>query len=288
MGAVREGETRNHGGEVVSAVEAIFELREITWNMLGTYGSIGSNQSRLDVAQRRVDPVEGGRFGGSRACAGLDRGVRASDVGDGRETRKTVGQHLGVGGERRSGEFADRDKAERFDRPQDDLIRFSVFGCGDRRHERRLALGPPSAPARTSAADVGVVHLDGAFQSLARVALEHDLRELVFRHPSRGLGDAEPATQFDAGDAFLGLRNEKDSLEPDAQRQLAGGEYGSSLDGGLLAAGVAWNKRRAPRFTRQWPRPRQSGHSNPSGQRIERGPRGIAPRFRTFRRNQHR
>ena len=53
--------------------------------MLGTYGSIGSDQSRLDVAQRRVDPfeVEGGRFGGSRACAGLDRGVRASDVGDG-------------------------------------------------------------------------------------------------------------------------------------------------------------------------------------------------------------
>ena len=148
-------------------------------------------------------------------------------------------RNSGVGGERRSGELADRDKAERFDRPQDDLIGFSVVRCGDRRHERRLALGPSSAPTRTSAADAGVVHLHGAFQSLARVALEHDLRELVFHYPSCRLGDAEPATQFDAGDAFLGLRQEKDSLEPDAQRQLAGGEYGSSLDGGLLAAGVA-------------------------------------------------
>src|SRR5271157_2738311 len=74
--------------------------------MLGTYGSIGSDQSRLDVAQRRVDPLEGGRFGGSRACAGLDRGVRASDVSDGRETRKTIGQDLAVGGERRIGTCA--------------------------------------------------------------------------------------------------------------------------------------------------------------------------------------
>ncbi len=215
------------------------ELGEITRDMLGTYGSIGSDQRRLDVAQRRVDPLEGGRFGGSWACAGLNRGVGASDAGDGRETRKTVGQDLGVGGERRSGELADRDKAERFDRAQDDLIRFSVFRRADRRHERRLALGASSAWARTSAADVCVVHLDGAFQSLARVALEHDLRELVLHYPGCRLGDAEPATQFDAGDAFLGLREEKDSLEPDAQRQLAAGEYGSSLDGGLLAAGVA-------------------------------------------------
>ena len=119
------------------------------------------------------------------------------------------------------------------------LIGFSVFGCGDRRHERRLALGPPSAPARTSAADVGVVHLDGALQSLARVPLEHDLRELVFHDPGRRLGDAEPATQFDAGDAFLGLGEEEDRLEPDTERKLAGGEYGSGLDRGLLAAGVA-------------------------------------------------
>ena len=56
--------------------------------------------------------------------------------------------------------------------PQDDLIGFSVVRCGDRRHERRLALGPSSAPTRTSAADVGVVHLHGAFQSLARVSIE--------------------------------------------------------------------------------------------------------------------
>src|SRR5271157_5778664 len=72
-------------------------------------------------------------------------------------------------GERGSGELADRDQAERFDRPQDDLIGFSVLRRADRRHERRLALGASSAWARTSAADVGVIHLDGAFQSLARV-----------------------------------------------------------------------------------------------------------------------
>src|SRR5271166_2663963 len=63
-----ESETRNHGAEIVSAVEPIFELREITRDMFGAYGSIGSDQRRLDVAQCRVDPLEGGRFGGSRAA----------------------------------------------------------------------------------------------------------------------------------------------------------------------------------------------------------------------------
>ena len=61
----------------------------------------------------------------------------------------------------------------------------------------------------------------------------------MLHHPGGRLGDAEPAAEFDAGNAFLGLRDMIDRLEPDAQRQFACGENRSSLDGGLLTAGVA-------------------------------------------------
>ena len=268
MGAVLSAtKARRGSGEIVSAVEPIFELREITRNMLGTYGSIGSDQSRLDVAQRRVDPFEGGRFGGSRACAGLDRGVRASDVGDGRETRKTVGQDSGVGGERRSGELADRDKAERFDRPQDDLIGFSVVRCGDRRHERRLALGPSSAPTRTSAADVGVVHLQAPFNrllalrsSMTCASLCFITQAVVWVTPSR-----RPSSMLEM--PFLDCVKRKIALNQMRSGSLLEANMVPALTEVCLRQALHWNKRRAPRFTRQWPCPRQSGHSNPSGQR---------------------
>ena len=95
--------------------------------------------------------------------------------------------------ERRAGEFADREFTERLHPPQDNLIRLAILCRGDGGDERRLArsAAPPSAGAL--AADIGVVHLDLAFQFLALIAFEHDLRELVFHHPGRGLSDAEPA-----------------------------------------------------------------------------------------------
>src|SRR3954454_338344 len=65
-------EARDHGGEVVSPIEAVFELGEVTRHVLLVDRAVGTDDGGLDVAQRGVDPVEGGRAGGSRAGAGLD------------------------------------------------------------------------------------------------------------------------------------------------------------------------------------------------------------------------
>ncbi len=57
--------------------------------------------------------------------------------------------------------------------------------------------------------------------------------------PRRGLGDAEAAAEFDAGDPLLGLRHMIERAEPGAQRQLGRGEDGSRDRRGLQAARAA-------------------------------------------------
>jgi hypothetical protein len=51
-------QTRDHGGEIISSVEAVFELGEVAGHMLTADGAVGSNNGRLDIAQGRIDPFE--------------------------------------------------------------------------------------------------------------------------------------------------------------------------------------------------------------------------------------
>ena len=66
-----------------------------------------------------------------------------------------------------------------------------------------------------------------------------DRFELVFDLPRRGLGNAEPAPKFDAGNPFLALRQVVHGAKPDLQRNFGGGENGSGDRRGLQAAGAA-------------------------------------------------
>ena len=127
------------GGKIVSAVEEIFEFREIARHMLFAHGSICSNQSGLYVAEDDVDPFEGGRLCGFRATASLDDGVGTPGFGDSEETSQSIGSDVGSGRQRRTGEFADGEFTERLDAPQDDLIGLAVLGRGDGRNKRRPA-----------------------------------------------------------------------------------------------------------------------------------------------------
>ena len=106
-----------------------------------------------------------------------------------------VGDDIGAGLERGACELSDRKAAEGFDGPKDDLIWLAIVRCRDRSDERRLACCAALAAAGPGAADIGVVHLDVAFQAFARVTLQHDLGELVLHHPSRRLGDAKAPTR---------------------------------------------------------------------------------------------
>src|SRR5664279_5131694 len=127
--------------------------------MFFTHGAVSSNQRGLDVAERRIDPLERRRPGGFWAGASDDRRVFASRLGYGGETFEAVGDDLGAALESRTGEPAKRGLAEGVNAPQDDLVRLTVRCCLDRRHKRRLALGAAPGRASALAAEIGVVHL---------------------------------------------------------------------------------------------------------------------------------
>jgi hypothetical protein len=54
-------EAVDHGGQIVSSVEAVFEFCEVAWDMLAVDGAVGPCDGALDVAERGVDPFEGWR-----------------------------------------------------------------------------------------------------------------------------------------------------------------------------------------------------------------------------------
>jgi hypothetical protein len=67
----------------------------------------------------------------------------------------------------------------------------------------------------------------------------HGLRQLVLDRPGRGLGHAQAAGEFDAGDALLALGQVIHGAEPGPQRHLGRGEESARDQRGLVTAGAA-------------------------------------------------
>ena len=57
--------------EIVSAIESIFELREISRDVFFLHGSVGSHEGGFDIAQRGVDPFESRGASRLLAASGL-------------------------------------------------------------------------------------------------------------------------------------------------------------------------------------------------------------------------
>src|SRR3954465_11671611 len=68
----RPGQARQHRGEVVAPVEAVFELGEIAGHVLRGDHSVGPDDGRLDVTERGVDPLERSHTGRGGAGTSLD------------------------------------------------------------------------------------------------------------------------------------------------------------------------------------------------------------------------
>lgn len=83
-------ETRDHCFEVVSAVETILELGEISRHVFCVHRPIGANQGRHDVPKHGVDLFEGWLFNRLRAAASLNLSVCASSRCDGGETGERI------------------------------------------------------------------------------------------------------------------------------------------------------------------------------------------------------
>src|ERR1700680_423531 len=151
-----------------------------------------------------------------------------SGVGHGAETGQTVADHLAGRIKAALGEIRNRVVAETDDPAQLQADRLALWcGCdaGDERLlPRRSAT---SLAAGALATDVGVIKLHASDQVLGGVTLHHDLGQLVLELPGRALPHAEAATQLDAGDALLALRQVVHRAEPEMQRQMRRGENGA-------------------------------------------------------------
>src|SRR6201997_4934731 len=90
-------EAWHHGGEIVSAVEAVLEFGEVAWYMLVADGVVSASDGALDVAEGGVDPLESKVKGGLATGSSDDRLVDAAGVADSSEAVQAVTDN-GAGG----------------------------------------------------------------------------------------------------------------------------------------------------------------------------------------------
>src|SRR5512143_1258686 len=141
--------------------------------------------------------------------------MRAPGLGDASETLKAVADDSAVRIETALGKPGDRGCTEVGDPAQLQPNRLSFGGGLDGGDERCLAGGPStSLAAMAFTAEIGVVDLDPAGQTLAGIPLEHDLLQLMLDLPGGGLRHPEATAQLDAGDALLGLGQVIDRTKP--------------------------------------------------------------------------
>jgi hypothetical protein len=109
------------------------------------------------------------------------------------------------------------------------------------RHDNRRLAGAAATglAAAPLAAEICVVHCHAAVEALCLSSYAHDLGEFCLDLPGRSLRDAQPAAEFDGGDALFGLRDEIHGAEPGREPHLGRGEDGAGCERGLAAADVA-------------------------------------------------
>ena len=217
-----KAEAWHHGGEIVSAIEAVLEFGEVAGYMLVADGAVSARDGALDVAEGGVDPLEGRVQGGLTTRSRDDRLVDAAGGADPSEAMQAVTNNDTGGMEIALRQGRDFGPAETLHTAQLQAV-WLALRCGlDRRHDRRLArrTAAPFA-AVVLPAEIGIVDLDPSLQALCGVPLHHRLHQFVLDLPGGGLGDAKPAAQLDAGDAALTLSEVVHSAKPGAQRHLS-------------------------------------------------------------------
>src|SRR5260221_6228947 len=83
-------EAWHHGGEIVSAVEAVLEFGEVAGCMLVADGAVSASDGALDVAEGGVDPLEGRVQGGFANGSRDDRLVDAAGHAEPRGAAQAV------------------------------------------------------------------------------------------------------------------------------------------------------------------------------------------------------
>src|SRR5512133_3606688 len=197
-------ESGHHGGEIVAPIEAVREFGQVARDVFLADGPVGGGDGGLDVAERRVDPLEGGCQYRLAAGPGADRLMRASRIRDTAEASEAIADDGAGGIEAAPGQLFHLLAPEAVDPAQLQAHRLADGRGLHGDNDRRLA-GSAAAALATGAfaTEIGVVDLDPTGQAFARIPLHHHLHELVFELPGGVLGHTEAAAEFEAGDPAL-------------------------------------------------------------------------------------
>ena len=176
------GESREHAGEVETAVVAVLELGEVARCVPGVDVSVRAGEGGLDVPKSDVHPLERRGLGGTSSTAGDADAVAAAGLDHAGEAVEPIAEHLAARGEFSSGEVGDLGEGEALDDLHGKAPRMAVLVGLDGGHERGLVRrSAPRFPGLPSllAAEVRVIDLDPIDEQMLGFALLHHVHELV-------------------------------------------------------------------------------------------------------------
>ena len=176
------------GRQAVSAIEAIFEFRQVALRIFRFKRVIAAAQGCLEIARHRIDAVKLGFFHRSTTATADDRLMRTSGFSDGIETFQVVRDHMSAGGQMLSGPLGNVSFAETVGYGELDALRMTLIIGLHGGHKGCLDTGPASALAATQ---IGVIYLYQTRRTLFFIAFEHHLCQFVLHPPGRIVGDAQ-------------------------------------------------------------------------------------------------
>ena len=226
--------------QVEATVEAVGEACEVAVSVLAVVQRMeGPCQSRLQVAEHRVDPLELGQIAGLEATHD-DRHVNAPCVGHRCETAQTIAGHDTARHQVGLRPLANRRQSEAADEIELQVHRMALLVERNGSHEWHLVLGATAGLAASAlATEVGVIDLNLTTQAMGAFLLGHGVIDLLVQQPSRSVAHANLALERHRRQPGLGLADEVDGQEPSGQWQFGVLHQAAGGQRRLMTAGVA-------------------------------------------------
>lgn len=212
----------DHGGEIALHIPSKLE------HMVST------GRTCFAITQQSINPLELGQISGF-ATSDNDNCMGTAGIRYAVEARESIGQHLALGIEcsARPAFYCGTGKARNHRKSRIDGMTLCIYRDGG--HKVDFVLGTSSdLAAGMFPAQIGIIGLYSALQSIDFLAFEHRLHQLVVDAPGRGIADTQLSHQGgECGQTRLCLTNQVNGEKPSRQGQAGALKEGSGNPGSL-------------------------------------------------------
>ena len=229
----------HHLAQIEAVVDAIAEGAEVLVGVLAELECpVRATDHGLEVAQHGVDPGELGQLA-RLALAHHHVRMRATGIDHTRKARQAVAAHVAAGQQVLARPIGDGLRGEAGNLVDLDEHWTAIVAGGHGCHDGHLV--GRSAPARAGflATEVGVIELNQAAERGLAVMRAHRGHQLLMDQPGGAVRGADLAHERQGRQPGLGLADQVDRQNPDAQGQIGAVEQGARGQRGLVPAGAA-------------------------------------------------